>query len=411
MHNQRRDEYKARQRDPKSAAALGKKAQQWNTLSREALQRRKGVVGTMSEPPSPDFDLRTLELTGKLLLVNPDPLYIWNQRRELLLDIPVMSNSDTVSMWNEFDLTANCLRRNPKAYGSWFHRKWTVRRVLSSSTAEQDKVRVLLDTELKLCKDFLSMDERNFHCWNYRRFVVAAIVGLENPESLDGSWDWASSNGVVMGPQIKNGNPKKPEATCETKEKGTSVLLKEWEFTTEKITANFSNYSAFHYRSKLLPLLLHSQLENEESEDAIYRRKLELGRGELELLQQAVFTEPDDQTAWWYHRFIIASFLDTPDRILFHSDSSMLQDFVNLLEEEVSTIQELIEAEDGLCKWGQLALHMLLDKLISISMQRPSDDLGVHSNSMEWKRDQNDCLDKLIEMDPVRMKRYQSMKR
>lgn len=68
---------------------------------------------------------------------------------------------------------------------------------------------------------------------------------------------------------------------------GCTSLL-QVEFTMSKINSNFSNYSAWHLRSHLLPGLgedLHA-----------------VAADELELVKSAFFTEPADQSAWMYHR-------------------------------------------------------------------------------------------------------------
>ena len=60
----------------------------------------------------------------------------------------------------ELQLTEKALRRNPKSYGAWNQRRWSVRQLGEKADVGH---------ELALCAQLLAADERNFHCWNYRR--------------------------------------------------------------------------------------------------------------------------------------------------------------------------------------------------------------------------------------------------
>ena len=89
----------------------------------------------------------------------------------------------------------------------------------------------------------------------------------------------------------------------------------EFAFTHNKIAANFSNYSAWHYRSKLLPSLYPSPVKKGGvAEDALLRGRciynliqpsLSPLSPEHELAQNAFFTDPSDQSAWLYHRWLL----------------------------------------------------------------------------------------------------------
>lgn len=382
MHGRRRDEYKARLQNTKIAAGLAQKAQQWNTLSQELLKRRR-----QSGEVSKERDAETLALIEKLLLVNPDPLALWNHRRELIL-----AKTGDFEVSKELVLTASCLERNPKAYGAWFHRKWSIRKALSAAESSTSSSTSLLERELALCAQFLKLDERNFHCWNYRRFVVSALLQIcatpstssdderEGKVFVDGSWLWEKEQDVlvIMGAQVAS-----PDQATSLQGLVLSLnfqllalLQSEWDFTTQKIHENFSNCSAFHYRSKLLPLKLLA------SEDA---SPLTMARTELEMVHNAIFTEPDDQTAWWYHRFLLADWL---------APFSRTEDYKELILEEEELLTELIDTEDGQSKWAWLGLHMVLTQF---------QDNPDKTRILE-------CLDKLAELDPDRAARYESLK-
>lgn len=87
--------------------------------------------------------------------------------------------------------------------------------------------------------------------------------------------------------------------------KGLSVE-EELNFTTNKIDSNFSN-SAWHNRSVLLSQLLEQKAHGCASKEKIIAE-------EFELVHQALFTDSDDQSGWFYHLWLLDQSVsrDTP---------------------------------------------------------------------------------------------------
>jgi geranylgeranyl transferase type-2 subunit alpha len=348
MHGKKRTEYKARLRDPKTAAGLAHKAQQWHALSQE-LQTRRGKDDAAERAT-------TAALIEKALLVNPDPNYLWNFRRELL-----GKDESLLVLDKELALTQAALTRNPKSYGAWFHRKWTIREECKSNNPTLARI---LQTELALTANFLQLDERNFHCWNYRRFVVAAVASKNNSDGMvDGSWEFLFDDNP-MGPQLAESSST--PSTCDPSA-FQELILSEFQFTTQKIHDNFSNFSAFHYRSQLLELMVSVNQSP----------KSELVETELQLVENAMCTEPDDQTAWWYHAFLLDWI--TNDQ----------EEYQSRLLEQADLLRELLEEAPG--KWVLLGLHRLLEFL----NEQPTEQVQL--------------LQQLVQLDPDRAERYREL--
>jgi len=160
--------------------------------------------------------------------------------------------------------------------------------------------------ELKLCGKLLEADERNFHCWNYRRYAAKMA---------------------------------------------STTLKDELDFTTKKIEQNFSNYSAWHQRSALIPL--------------IYNNKNDLKKvlnQEFELIQNAMYTEPADQSVWFYHQWLIQKFMESSTveetNVVLERELKMCNDLQAILEKDPVKDKERVEPR----KWPLLNSVFLMKK-------------------------------------------------
>lgn len=86
----------------------------------------------------------------------------------------------------------------------------------------------------------------------------------------------------------------------------------EFDFTTRKIKQSFSNYSAWHQRTRLLPETVASMSPEEKNQVAKHGMimihgyyKDSCSTIELELIEAAIYTDPDDQSAWLYYRWVV----------------------------------------------------------------------------------------------------------
>ncbi|KAG0476612.1 hypothetical protein HPP92_013453 [Vanilla planifolia] len=206
------------------------------------------------------YSQEAIDASSKLLDINPEILTAWNYRK-LAFQHNLQEASDPPhfkSLVNdELRVVEMALRRNPKSYGAWYHRKW----VLSQGLLEVD-----FDREFYLLDQLLKVDARNFHGWSYRRFV-AKMKDVSEVEEL--------------------------------------------KFTMDMIDSNFSNYSAWHNRSALLSHLLSKKAHGFDEREKILAE-------EYDLVRQALFTDPSDQSGWFYHLWLLDQTV-TPDEVLLIS--------------------------------------------------------------------------------------------
>jgi len=216
------------------------------------LKQMKDLLAVLLQKyRSQDYSDDALELTQKSAHLVPDFYTIWNYRRSILQSRfkDMDAGQKTEMIKQELKFLAYEVKENPKSYTLWFHRQWLL--LQSLDIVPQDKY-AFVRKDVDLCLKMLSLDERNFHCWNYRQWLLQLMDGPD-PDS-------------------------------------------EIAFTLKMINKNFSNFSAWNFRAKSLA---------KKYATYSFEQKLSSIKSELELLRQAMFTKPNDQSVWAYHRWLI----------------------------------------------------------------------------------------------------------
>ena len=108
------------------------------------------------------------------------------------------------------------------------------------------------------------------------------------------------------------------------------------------------------------------------------------------MIKQAMYTDPSDQSVWFYHRWLIDR-LTTPTP----PDTTALR---QRLLDELKAIDELRELEPD-SKWCAISLAHLHTLLVQLDAARADE----HRSSARH------LLERLVELDPDRAQRYRDL--
>ena len=265
----------------------------------------------------------------------------------------------TLLVTEDLNFLLPLLKLYPKCYWIWNHRSW----LLATATLHlpTSKAIELWQGEMKLVTKMLALDSRNFHGWGYRRTAVAALEEL----------------------------------------KGSSLVEAEFEYTTKKVNENLSNFSAWHNRSQLIPRLLLSRQASSAERKALLD-------SELELITRALYTDPYDQSLWFYHQYLMSTLDASNKQSVAILNPCSHEDRVGYLQQEIESVRDMLDgAED--CKYIYQALLEYGGRLVE--MNHDNDSGGVDGEAGRVIEEMTGWLEELRKIDPLREGRWKDLDR
>lgn len=292
-----------------------------------------------------------LEQTTQLLGLNPEFYTIWNYRRSILqflFDTNELDRKKTLE--DDLKLVMALLKRFPKCYWIWNHRVWCLYQLQNSNEANWQ-------FELQIVSKLLEMDSRNFHGWQYRRFIV---LNIERGAGGDAEL--------------------------------LKINLEEFDNTTAKIKKNISNFSAWHNRSQLIPKIfsLLQLVNNQEHE--VFKSPYTLLVHEIELIKTGMYMDVDDSSVWLYLFWLLS------DKLFVDYSTKEPESYSEILSRVLKDVNELNELEKDEHEHGWDNVWCLKARLFITNLLAKTSGTK-YPESKQW-------LEKLIEYDPLRKGRY-----
>ncbi|KAK6882687.1 Geranylgeranyl transferase type-2 subunit alpha [Candida tropicalis] len=250
-----------------------------------------------------DYSDEALLKNNEILIINPEFYTMWNYRREILSrykseDLKIYENL----LNQDLKFVLSQLKKFPKCYWIWNHRTWLLFELVKIE-------KVNWEFEFAVVSKLLDLDQRNFHGWHYRRFVV------ENME--------LACKGDLS--------------------KILKINLDEFNYTTLKIQKDFSNFSAWHNRTKLIPKIYNLIHDNEDilmrfpGTDMFQDPKL-IMNNDLEMIKTGMYMSPEDTSVWSYYSWIVSD-------EFFTKAFNNKEEYLEVLNEQEEVISELNEME------------------------------------------------------------------
>ena len=214
------------------------------------------------------YDQKSMDFLLKSSVLMPDYPTLWSIRKILMEQhLPTLTDDEAMEyLLKEIKSILPIMMKNPKSYLLWYHRIWSLVKCIEIEIKKGTLLeKSVLIGEIELCNKFFLKDDRNFHCWNYRVKILSLIsIYFQNTFQ--------------------------------------KFIEDELKFTIEKITMNFSNFSAWLYRSKLIPIYFVQHNIKWNTKEA-----LDFFKDDLELIKKAIYTDPKDQSPWNYLSWIITN--------------------------------------------------------------------------------------------------------